>query len=239
MTDLPDMSAPAREGAPRSPLRHFASHLRVWIPALLGLALDLWSKDWAFEHVHDEMKILPGILSFQLRLNSGALFGLGAGLAPVFVGASALALMFVLYLFSQSTIRQRALHLALGLILAGAIGNLYDRTQVMATFVVTSSGYEDSGSVTATAADGSWIKLGDYMTGQRPRTYVVSNLRSGPQLRPVVRDFIHIVARIRGYPVWPWIFNVADVLLVVGVAILLLHFWIDRRRRPEHPLPAT
>ena len=29
--------------------------------------------------------------------------------------------------------------------------------------------------------------------------------------------------------IWPWVFNVADVLLVVGVGLLLLNFWWDRK----------
>jgi hypothetical protein len=45
-----------------------------------------------------------------------------------------------------------------------------------------------------------------------------------------VRDFIRIEAQIGSYSVWPWIFNIADALLVVGVIILLLNFWVDHRK---------
>jgi lipoprotein signal peptidase len=48
----------------------------------------------------------------------------------------------------------------------------------------------------------------------------------------VVRDFIKFKPRIAGRDVWPWVFNVADVALSVGVGILLIHFWMERRRRP-------
>jgi signal peptidase II len=37
-----------------------------------------------------------------------------------------------------------------------------------------------------------------------------------------VRDMIHISTEIVGIPVWPWVFNVADVALVVGIGVLLL-----------------
>ena len=50
----------------------------------------------------------------------------------------------------------------------------------------------------------------------------------------MVRDFVKMEPRIplgggRWKPIWPWVYNVADVLLVAGVAILLLNFWRERR----------
>src|SRR5262249_8043817 len=86
--------------APSSAIRHGPSHARLWIVALLGIAVDLWSKDWAFRTLQMGriFPVLDGLLSFRLSLNPGALFGIGAGLAPIFVGASVLALVFVLYL---------------------------------------------------------------------------------------------------------------------------------------------
>jgi len=46
-----------------------------------------------------------------------------------------------------------------------------------------------------------------------------------------VRDFIHIAVTISNdVPLWPWIFNVADVALVVGIGTLLVGWtfgWIE------------
>lgn len=101
---VPEQPAPPPVPAGRSR----ASHLRLWLPAIGGLALDLWSKDWAVTHLstdHPRM-VIENVLNLRLSLNPGALFGLGAGLAPIFVGASVLALLFVLYLFWQSTASQ-------------------------------------------------------------------------------------------------------------------------------------
>jgi len=44
----------------------------------------------------------------------------------------------------------------------------------------------------------------------------------------VVRDFIKIEPKF-GIDLWPWVFNVADVLLVIGVGLLLWNFWWERR----------
>jgi len=38
----------------------------------------------------------------------------------------------------------------------------------------------------------------------------------------VVRDFIHITAEIGSVPVWPAVFNVADIALVIGIGMLLV-----------------
>lgn len=214
----------------------FASHLRLWGCAVAGLVADLWTKEWAFRELgpQETRVLIPNLASFQLSLNPGALFGLGAGLAPIFVGASALALMFVLYLFAHSTRSRRSMHVALGLVLAGAIGNLYDRTTQNA-YVAS---YSDRGRIIGKLVeqDERTVTIGDFPTGHNARTFPrPSGPRSGPQ--PVVRDFIKIEARIGNFALWPWIFNIADALLVVGVAMLLLNFWFDHKHHPRHENP--
>ncbi len=215
-------------------IAHPASHVRLWSVAIAGLAADLWTKEWAFrEMAPNETRLLvKNLASLHLSLNPGALFGLGAGMAPIFVGASVLALMFVLYLFANSTTSRWSMHLALGLVLAGAIGNLYDRI-TQAAYVAY---YPDSARVIGKLVeqDDTTVTLGDFPTGANPRKYKASaDPRSG--LQPVVRDFIRIEAKVAGFALWPWIFNVADAFLVVGVAVLLLNFWFDHRHHAPIP----
>ena len=127
-----DSTSIAETGAAedRWAMGHAPSHLRLWMVTLAGLAADLWTKDWAFRSFDAaETKVLvENLCNLQLSLNPGALFGLGAGMAPIFVGASVLALLFVLYLFANSHASRWSMHIALGLVLGGALGNLYDRT---------------------------------------------------------------------------------------------------------------
>jgi signal peptidase II len=202
------------------------SHLRLWIVAASGLALDLWSKDWAFRtfRPNETRTIINDLCSFQLSLNPGALFGLGEGAAPIFVGASVLALLFVIYLFAQSPASKWSMHIALGLVLAGAIGNLYDRTTQHAYVYYSPQGRLIGKCV---SIDDTTVTIGDFPTGAnaltRPKP---TDEHSGPQ--PVVRDFVKIEAKIGSIHLWPWIFNVADALLVVGVGVLLIHFWGER-----------
>ncbi len=233
------MSKPSDDsGNPASPaesdvrwaLGHAPSHLRLWIVAVCGVVADLWTKDLAFEKLAPgQSKVLvENLCSLQVSLNPGALFGLGAGFAPVFVGASVLALMFVLYLFANSTVKHRSMHIALGLVLAGAIGNLYDRATQEAYVAHFPGKGRVIGVLHEQTKDG--LTMGDFPDGANPRLWrgQVDSATSGVQ--PVVRDFVKIEAKIGSISLWPWVFNVADALLVIGVAVLLINFWWDRKR---------
>ena len=181
------MQTPGRKGlavADRS------SHIRLWLTVGLGAALDLASKymawHWLRGPVEDggaEYPLLPGWILLIARRNPGIVFGInfaddfglgtiaGRGLTILLTLATS-ALIF--YVFASSRRNQRWLHLWCGLILAGAIGNLYDRV-----------------------------------------------------IFGFVRDMIQITAHfsIGGYTInWPYVFNIADVYLVVGVVAVALVF---------------
>lgn len=235
MNPDPALADPIHMPQEPSALRHGPSHMRLWIATVAGLVADLWTKAWAFQSLSFDEKrpLIDNLVTMQLSLNPGALFGVGAGLAPIFVGASVLALLFVLYLFAGSSPKRWSLHLALGLVLAGALGNLYDRTTQTAYVVNDSDGRRDIGTLVAETT--GQVVLTDFGKPDGPRRYhpAPTGPRSGPQ--PVVRDFIKI--ELISGKLWPWIFNIADALLVVGVAILLLNFWTDRGH--TDPRPAT
>ena len=149
----------------------------------MGVAADQWSKIYAFAALNVELftdsngvvrtqssktyQFIPGWLHFEGMANQGAVFGLGQGRRLLFIAISIAAIFFIFYLFSVSG-RQRFYQLILGMLLAGVIGNLYDR--------------------------------------------IVFHY---------VRDMIH------GLPRWsklfPYIFNVADSLLCVGVFLMIVH----------------
>lgn len=235
MNPDPASADPIHMSQEPSALRHGPSHMRLWLATIIGLAADLWTKDWAFKNLSFDEKrpLLDNVVTMQLSLNPGALFGVGAGLAPLFVGASVLALLFVLYLFAGSPPKRWSLHLALGLVLAGALGNLYDRTTQTAYVVNDPQGRRDIG--TLVEERGGKVLLTDFgrPEGIRRIWDKPTDARSGPQ--PVVRDFIKI--ELISGKLWPWIFNIADALLVVGVAVLLLNFWTERG--PPETRPAV
>ena len=182
----------------------------------IGLGVDLWTKRWSFETVaatpvyldRDALldnrgfnpipphpgKVLvpPRLLNLQLVLNSGAVFGIGSHQRGFFIIFTLVAVGVTIYIFGWHTRRRSHLaHLGVALILAGALGNLWDRV----------------------------------MIGR-------------------VRDFLHLfpgrdlpwgLSWPGGGPeVFPWIFNIADVLLLTGMGLVLIHLhWSDRRQQRE------
>ena len=101
--------------------------------ALFGLGCDLWTKEIVFS-----WRGLPGQLpphwiienyvGIETAVNLGALFGLGQGFGLLFSAVSILAAVgIVVWLFVFNACRSHWLTFALGLIVGGIFGNLYDR----------------------------------------------------------------------------------------------------------------
>ncbi len=188
-----------------------ARSTRAWLvlglTALIGLVADLWSKSYAFAHVaglpvviqrrhvltvsdlgylipqHEPVTVVDRVLEFTLVLNPGAVFGIGAGQRWFFVVFTVIACMVAMLLFVRWTRpKDWMAHAGFGLIIAGGIGNLYDRL-----------------------------------------------------VFACVRDFIHPFPGVRlplglGWPggtneLWPYVSNVADALLIVGIGMLMIHAW--------------
>ncbi len=188
--------------------------------ALLGLAADLLSKEYVFRdmlndpaaarrladlqprieaslaagaHQREVLYLLghrdvaPGT-RFTLSTNPGVVFGIAMPRWLVAV-ATLLAMGLVLTVLAISDRSAHAVHLAMALIMAGALGNLYDRLF----------------------------------------SYVQIPLAGVPPIQYQVRDFIDM-SQLH----YPWIFNVADVFLVAGVALLLGHRLLQKKQ-PTSP----
>jgi signal peptidase II len=171
-------------------LRNFLSPIALIcfvLTALVGFGVDQWSKQASFANLSHGVEtlasgrvvpidprrvvVIPGWLQLDVTANQGAVFGIGQGQRPLFVAVSIAAIAFISYLFATSG-KQHFYQVVLGMLLAGVLGNLYDRIQY---------GY--------------------------------------------VRDMIHALPDkfVFGYPAFPWIFNIADSLLCVGVAFMILY----------------
>jgi signal peptidase II len=101
--------------------------------AVSGCALDLLTKHWVFQ-----WRGAPGqspiwwiwepYVGIETALNRGALFGMGAGFGLGFAVMSVLAAIGILvWLFRFHAARDALLTLALGCVMGGIGGNLYDR----------------------------------------------------------------------------------------------------------------
>lgn len=226
----------AGAAAGHSALRDIGAHSRFWTVVVLGLAIDLWSKNWAFTTLRQGGRrvLIPNVLELQTTLNPGALFGIGKGHTEVFLVASLLALVLVLWMFAQSPPRRWIMQVALGAILAGALGNMYDRVlvQLIERQLQTPGGPVVRYFVRAPGADAKTILLREYPADEKAGGFTLP-VSAGADLGEevgYVRDFIKIPTRwFRQREIWPWVFNVADMLLVGGVAVLALRLMFDGR----------
>lgn len=122
---------------PLSADSHLIRRVCLLIVAISGLIWDLYSK-WAVFHrlgVDGSEPIWNGTIlgvhiDFQLAtaFNRGALWGVGQNLTWVFASLSFLAVGIILYfVWNRQATASWWLTIAVGLLLAGTIGNLFDR----------------------------------------------------------------------------------------------------------------
>ena len=156
--------------------RSLRAHLCFWSVMAVGLIADLATKLWAVQKLgataaepSREIVIVERYLRLNLVFNEGAVAGLAAGKTALLIAASIVAVFFVIWLFATSGRRQWVTHISLGMLLAGAMGNLYDRI---------------------------------FNQGR-------------------VIDFIEVNLHFPPADPWPT-FNIADILLCFGVAVLVL-----------------
>ena len=113
-----------------------------WVPVGPLLAADLWTKHAVFAFLHDrysgqfareETWSYPvwseeAFITFKLVAwrNTGTIWGLGRDITTPLVVLRCVALVLIVYFASRLPRRARGHQLVLGMILAGAVGNLYD-----------------------------------------------------------------------------------------------------------------
>ena len=113
----------------RIPRNRYALFL---VPAVVGCALDLATKSWMFSQpalrAGEVYWLWTGHVGIELSRNLGALFGIGQGKVWLFASLSVLAAMAIpVWLFRYGAARDAWLTLALGCVMGGVLGNLYDR----------------------------------------------------------------------------------------------------------------
>ena len=107
--------------------------------AISGCTTDLLSKYYVFQwrglpRPDNEWWIWEGYFGIETALNTGALFGLGAGYTQWFAALSVLAFIGILaWLFYFNAAQDLTLTFSLGCVAGGIFGNLYDRLGLWAS----------------------------------------------------------------------------------------------------------
>ena len=132
-------------GRKRRALTDRASHARLWLTASAGVLLDLLSKFLAWQRLGvpadsaargEPHELIPGWLRLVTSRNPGIVFGIdpaedfslgatGGRAVTILLTLATCALIF--YVFARSRPDQKFLQVWCALVLAGAVGNLYDR----------------------------------------------------------------------------------------------------------------
>jgi len=111
----------------------FRRHVVFWSIAVTGCLLDLLTKHYMFQwrgmpHESPVWWIWEPYVGIETATNPGALFGMGPGFGKWFALLSVVAAAgIVVWLFWFGAARDRLLIIALGCVMAGIGGNLYDR----------------------------------------------------------------------------------------------------------------
>jgi signal peptidase II len=117
-------------------LKHSRDRIGIFL-ALSVVGLDQFSK-WLVDHqmaLHQSIPVFPGLLSLTYVRNTGVAFGLFASAST---GLRSILLLFfslvaigaILFMWVRNRQGHLLLHLALALILGGALGNLIDRLRM-------------------------------------------------------------------------------------------------------------
>jgi len=98
-----------------------------------GAAADLLTKAWVFRSQglpgsREPWWLIEGVVGIETAVNTGAVFGIGAGKGPLFAAFSVIAGVGILtWLFWFGAARSWWLCIALAMVTGGILGNLYDR----------------------------------------------------------------------------------------------------------------
>ncbi|MFC1738009.1 signal peptidase II [Planctomycetota bacterium] len=107
------------------------AHLIFWSLAVVGFALDLWTKaavfEWLWTKPGGSVSVIDGFFRLTAVQNPGAAFGLADGHRFLLISVSIIAAVVIFAVFLFAGIKTRLTHIALGLFGAGIFGNLYDR----------------------------------------------------------------------------------------------------------------
>jgi signal peptidase II len=106
-----------------------------WSIALCGASFDLATKALVFRRIGPPgtrpVPLIPNVLELHTSFNKGALWGFGGTFpysSQIFAALSVVAAVVICYwLFWRGASSDAKLTAALGLIMAGALGNCYDR----------------------------------------------------------------------------------------------------------------
>jgi signal peptidase II len=110
-------------------LSFFKSHWPALLVAFGVLILDQITKNLVLKNMHagQSIPLIQGVFHLTYVQNTGIAFGLFQNANLLFLGISLLIMLGVSYALLHTATEERTLHVLLGTVLGGAMGNIVDR----------------------------------------------------------------------------------------------------------------
>lgn len=110
-------------------IRQFKLDLLFGLCAIFAIITDQITKYLVinFIPVNSQVKLIPGFLYLTNIKNTGAAFGLFPSKTNIFIIISMIAVVLIIFLKISLNLNSFTYNLALGFVLGGAVGNLFDR----------------------------------------------------------------------------------------------------------------
>ena len=204
--------------------RHAALFFAI---AIAGAALDLLTKHLAFKYIQwgEEIQIIDGFFSYGKTTNPGVIFGKFPGAKTLWMWISILAIPAILWIFFAAKKRRWILTITLGMIMAGTIGNMYDRVwtekgevrDFIKFYYVRGHGTDEEVALLKSqglfgSCQNCESSIGSWRQREYPNAIYCSRCREA---------------------VWP-LFNLADSFICVGVFLLTIEMlFFDEKKKKE------
>jgi len=110
-------------------IKQFRLDMLFGLCAIFAIAVDQITKYWVVNYVplNAQIKLISGFLYITHIKNSGGAFGLFQNKVNVFIIVSVISILLIIVLKISMRLKSYTYNLALGFVLGGAVGNLYDR----------------------------------------------------------------------------------------------------------------
>lgn len=101
----------------------------IFVIIILGILIDRMTKLWALESLrgNDAIIIIKNFFAFDYLENRGAAFGMLQGRVSLLTIVTFFVILGMIYYLIKYKPKSKIMALSLGMIISGAIGNLYDR----------------------------------------------------------------------------------------------------------------